>query len=302
MPKALLSDRRRHTNVVHRIAAPVRNVPKEYVHLHDEDAVLLTKWSSLGSDRFAVTAHWPEAGVYGGSVPLLLAQTVRQCALLIGHAELSVPLSHQTLMELMDFSVSGDFYDPKNKPDNLFILVTAKRNNPRSLRIEQSILSEGRLVVEARLDYSGIAPAAYRRLRGAHAEVAWEDVTSPAPVLAHTVGRTHEREVLLAPSGLPNRWQLRTDVSNLALYDHRVDHVPGLVLVEAAYQAAHAVTAPDCHPIRVMSTFNRYVEFDAPLWIDASVVPAPDEGVLHVEITGVQNGGRAFSVSMDCAR
>ncbi|MFJ7272325.1 ScbA/BarX family gamma-butyrolactone biosynthesis protein [Streptomyces sp. NPDC099050] len=302
MPKALLSDRRRHTNAILPIGASVRNVPQEYVHLHDAEAVLLTKWSSLGSDRYAVTAHWPEAGVYGGAVPLLLSQTIRQGALLIGHSELEVPLSHQTLMELMDFSVSSDFYDPHNKPDHLFILVTVKRNKPRSLRIEQSILSEGRLVAEGRLDYSWIASAAYRRLRGEHTEVAWEEVTSPAPVPAHTVGRSHEREVVLAPSDRPNRWQLRTDVSNPALYDHRVDHVPGLVLIEAAYQAAHAVTAPDCHPIRVMSTFNRYVEFDSPCWIDAIVVPGLEEGIMHVEITGVQNGERAFSVSMDCAR
>ncbi|MGA5068987.1 ScbA/BarX family gamma-butyrolactone biosynthesis protein [Streptomyces exfoliatus] len=302
MPKALLSDRRRHTHVVHRIAAPVRNVPKEYVHLHQTDSVLLTKWSPLGDDRYAVTARWPDSGVYGGSVPLLLTQTIRQCSLLIGHAELGVPLSHQTLMELMDFSVSEDFYDPKNKPDNLFILVTVHRNSPRSLRIEQSILSEGRPVAEGRLDYSWIAPAAYRRLRGTYADAAWGTGVPPAPLPAHTVGRAHEHEVVLASSGLPNRWQLRTDVSDVALYDHRVDHVPGLVLIEAAYQATHAAAGPDWHPIRVMSTFNRYVEFDAPCWIDAAVLPAPEDGVVHVEITGVQNGGRAFSISMDCAR
>lgn len=50
-----------------------------------------------------------------------------------------------------------------------------------------------------------------------------------------------------------------------------------------------------------MSTFDRYVEFDAPCWIDAAVVPAPDEGVVRVEVTGVQNGERTFSVYMDCA-
>ncbi|MER7624982.1 ScbA/BarX family gamma-butyrolactone biosynthesis protein [Streptomyces sp. NPDC126503] len=301
MPKALLSDRRRHTHVIHRIAAPVRKVPEAFVHLNDPGAVLLTKWSPLGSDRYAVTARWPEGGVYGGSIPLLLTQTIRQCALLIGHAELSVPLTHQTLMELMDFSVSDDFYDPKNKPDTLFILVTIKRNSPRSLRVEQSILSEGRLIGEGRLDYSWIAPAAYRRLRGAHADPAWGGAVVPPAVPAHVVGRAHEGDVVLAASDLPDRWQLRADVSNRALYDHKVDHVPGLVLIEAAYQAAHAITGPGRHPIRVMSTFNRYVEFDTPCWIDASIVPAPEEGVMHVEITGMQNGGRAFSVSMDCA-
>ncbi|WP_411112147.1 ScbA/BarX family gamma-butyrolactone biosynthesis protein [Streptomyces sp. c-19] len=301
MPKALLSDRRRHTHAIHRIAAPVPTVPQEYVHLRETDAILVTNWSVLGSDRYAVTARWPEGGTYGGSVPLLLTQTIRQSALLIVHAELAVPVSAQTLIEWMDFNVSTDFYDPKNKPDNLFILLTFKPNNPRSSRIELSILSEGRLVAESLLDYSWIAPGAYRRLRGEHGDVAWGESVPPAPVPPHAVGRAAGHEVLLAPSGLPNRWQLRTDVTNRALYDHRVDHVPGLVLIEAAYQATHAVTGPGRPPVRVMSTFDRYVEFDAPCWIDAAVVPAPDEGVVRVEVTGVQNGERTFSVYMDCA-
>ncbi|WP_435975549.1 ScbA/BarX family gamma-butyrolactone biosynthesis protein [Streptomyces sp. Qhu_M48] len=282
------------------IAAPVQRLPQEYVHLHKQEAVLLTNWSILGSGRYAVSAHWPRGGLFGDSVQLLLAQTIRQSCLLIGHAELSVPLSHQTLMEWMDFSVSSDFYDPKNKPDNLFILLTFRPNNPRSLRVELSILSEGRLVAESLLDFSWIAPGAYRRLRGAHAEVPWGEAVVPPAVPAHTVGRADEHEVLLAPTAAPHRWELRTDVSNTALYDHRVDHVPGLVLIEAAYQAAHAVTGPGRGPVRVMSTFDSYVEFDAPCLIDAVVVPATDEDTARVEVTGVQNGERTFSVTMDC--
>ncbi|MFE2295603.1 ScbA/BarX family gamma-butyrolactone biosynthesis protein [Streptomyces sp. NPDC059452] len=300
MPKTLLSDRQRHSHVVREIATSAQHLPKEFVHLHRAEAVLVTSWSTLGSGRYAVSAHWPRGGIFGDSVQLLLAQTIRQSCLLVGHAELSVPLSHQTLMEWMDFSVSSDFYDPKNKPDNLFILLTFRRNNPRSLRVELSILSEGCLVAESLLDFSWIAPGAYRRLRGAHAEIPWGEAVVPSPVPAHTVGRAHDHEVLLASTGLVNRWELRMDVSNPALYDHRVDHVPGLVLIEAAYQAAHAVAGPGHGPVRVMSTFDSYVEFDAPCLIDAALVPATDADTVRIEVTGVQNGERTFSATMDC--
>ncbi|GHB07991.1 ScbA/BarX family gamma-butyrolactone biosynthesis protein [Streptomyces termitum] len=302
MSKALLADRRRDVTVAHRAASPVRTVPKELVHLHDPEAVLLTNWAPLGGDRYSVSARWPDSGVYGGSVPLLLAQTMRQSGLLIGHAEAEVPLSHQTLLGVMDFGVSEDFYCSGNKPDTLFILVTVKRAGPRSLRLEQSILSEGRPVAEARLSFSWIAPATYRRLRGPYADAPWGEAAPPAPLAPRTVGRVREEEVVLAPSGRPDRWQLRVDTSNLALYDHRVDHVPGLALVEAAHQALHATAGPDRHPVRLMCTFDRYVEFDAPCWIDAAVVAASDEGPSHVEITGTQHGRRAFSVAMDLRR
>lgn len=291
MPKALLID--------HRTTSA--SVPKEYVHLHEESAILATEWSELGPDRYGVSVRWPEEGLFGGKAPLLVPQTIRQSCLLIGHAERSVPLSHQTLMERMDYTLDGAFFGSKNKPDNLFVTLACRSRGPRSMHIELSLLSEGRPVGEALVDFSWINPAVYRRLRGAYANVGWGRALVPAPVPAGLVGQTRDPDVVLAPSDTPYRWQLRMDVGNTALYDHPVDHVPGLALIEAAYQAAYAVTGPGATPIRVTSGFERYIEFDTPCWIDATVAPVSPDGTVRVEVTGTQQGQKAFVVTLDCA-
>ncbi|MGW0560696.1 ScbA/BarX family gamma-butyrolactone biosynthesis protein [Streptomyces sp. NPDC003016] len=269
---------------------------KKYVHLHREEAVLLTGWSSRGSDRYTVTARWP-AAAGGPCEPWLVTQTIRQSCLVVAHAERSVPLAHQTLMERLDFSLARDYRVPRDEPVDLTVDVFCRSTGHRSMRVELTLLHAGRPVGESVVDFSWIAPAVYRRLRGEHLHVAWGEGPVPAPVAAHTVGRDHASDVVLAPAGRPGRWQLRTDVGNAVLYDHPVDHVPGLVLIEAACQAAQALTGPAVFcPVEVASTYARYVEFDVPCWIEAAVVPPADDGVTRVEVTGVQYGSTAFSV------
>ncbi|MFI7016154.1 ScbA/BarX family gamma-butyrolactone biosynthesis protein [Streptomyces sp. NPDC050164] len=274
-------------------------VPKEYVHLHREESVLVTGWFPGEADQYTVTARWPAAGE-GFDDPLLLTQTIRQSCLVIAHAERSVPLSHQTLMEQMDFSVARGYRLPRNRPVGLVINVSCRTTGHRSMRMELSVLHDGHLVAESVVSFSWIAPAVYRRLRGEHLHVAWGEALVPAPVDARTVGCTHESEVVLAPADRPGRWELRMDVRNTALYDHPVDHVPALALIEAARQAAQGVTGPGrpFSPIGMSSSYMRYVEFDAPCWIEATVAPAAGDGVTRVEVTGVQQGGTAFTITL----
>ncbi|MFI8194225.1 ScbA/BarX family gamma-butyrolactone biosynthesis protein [Streptomyces sp. NPDC085946] len=274
-------------------------VPREYVHLHREESVLVTGWSSHGDDRYSVTARWPAAGDGTFHDTLLLTQTIRQSCLLIAHAERSVPLSHQTLMERMDFSLARSFCVPRNQPADLIVNVSCRNTGRRSMRMELALLHGQRVVAESVVDFSWIAPAVYRRLRGEYLHAPWGGLPVPAPVAAHTVGRTDALDVVLAAGDRPGRWNLRVDVRNRMLYDHPVDHVPALALIEAACQAAQGVTHPaPFSPVEVVSSYDHYVEFDAPCRIEAAVTPpAGDAGPL-VEVKGVQYGRTAFTISL----
>ncbi|WP_351234339.1 ScbA/BarX family gamma-butyrolactone biosynthesis protein [Streptomyces sp. NPDC002133] len=274
-------------------------VPKEYVHLHREEAVLLTGWASLGSDTYAVTARWPQTPDDAHYDPMLITQTIRQSCLVVAHAERAVPVTSQTLMERMDFSVAEGYRVPRKTPADLFVKLACKSTGQRSMRIELTAVHEDHTVLESVVDFSWVSPAVYRRLRGEHLTVAWGEAPVPAPVPAATVGRTDTSAVVLAPADRPGRWELRMDVGNTDLYDHPVDHVPGLALIEAAHQAAHAATGFEgIVPICTASTFERYVEFDSACWIDAEVVQEAAEGVTRVEIKGVQNDRPAFRTTL----
>ncbi|MFD3577994.1 ScbA/BarX family gamma-butyrolactone biosynthesis protein [Streptomyces sp. NPDC058644] len=268
-------------------------VPKEFLHLHREESALVTGWTRLGSDQYMVNAAWPPATGEAPYDPLVLTQTIRQACLLIAHAERGVPLSHQTLMDRLDFSLSPGFRAARDEAVHLVLDVTCHSTGPRAMSVEFVVRHDGRAVGDATLDFSWIGPAVYRRLRGEHLQVDWEQVPCAPAAPADLAGCAERSRVAISPAERPGRWLLRTDTSDAVLYDHPVDHVPGLALIEAAHQAAHALTgpgAPQAH--QVSSTFDRYVEFDAPCWIEAAV-----EGS-DVRVTGTQDDSTVFTVTL----
>jgi hypothetical protein len=110
-----------------------------------------------------------------------------------------------------------------------------------------------------------------------------------------TVGRISPTDVVLSPTGKPGRWQLRVDTAHPALFDHPLDHVPGMMLLEAARQATVATLGPSCMPLEITSEFRRYTELSSPCVIETCRIPtagtAPGQSVL---VTGHQNGELAF--------
>ncbi|WP_330349516.1 AfsA-related hotdog domain-containing protein [Streptomyces sp. NBC_00582] len=96
-----------------------------------------------------------------------------------------------------------------------------------------------------------------------------------------------------------HRWRLRNDVSHTLLFDHPVDHVPGLVLLEAAHQAAQAVASPTPLDVtHIAIGYERYVEFDEPCWIQARPLPTLVPHWFAVAVTGHQGGQLAFQARL----
>ncbi|MEU0148466.1 ScbA/BarX family gamma-butyrolactone biosynthesis protein [Streptomyces sp. NPDC006288] len=277
-----------------------RRVTKEYVHLVREDKVLLTGWQRLKDGEFSLTARWPTPPVGLPYDPRVLTQTIRQSGLAVAHAAYGVPLTHQTLLHHFDFTVVPDFRVTPQGSSPLGVEITVFEPKKRgrsvsSLGMDFRVLLGGTLVARADSEFGWISPAAYRRLRGEHLTADWNTWPLPLPVDPHTVGRATGREVVLAPGDDRHRWRLRNDVENDLLYDHPVDHVPGLVLMEAAGQAAHAALYPRAfEPTTVTNAFDLYAEFDRPCWIDVEVVPSAAPGEISVLVTATQSGQSVF--------
>jgi hypothetical protein len=88
---------------------------------------------------------------------------------------------------------------------------------------------------------------------------------------------------------------LRVPADNPSLFDHVQDHVPGMVLVEAARQLAALATRhwggdpPDrTHMVAMTSSFSAYAELNEPVRLTA--VPAEDRPDRHVHVTFQQAG------------
>lgn len=274
-------------------------VPADYVHLGRSDMVFLTDWRCVEDGEFSLAARWPVPTAGLPYDPRVLTQTIRQSGLVIAHAAYGVPLDDQTLLHYFDFTVLPGFGVAPDGPCDLHVEVSVTEPKKRgrsvsSLGMDVRVLQGDTMVARADSEFGWISPRAYRRLRGEHLAVDWNAWPLPAPVDPATVRRPAPVDVVLAAGDRPGRWQLRNDVENTVLYDHPVDHVPGLVLMEAADQAANAALHPTpFEATTVTSAFERYAEFDRPCWIETEVLPAVT-GETSVLVTAAQDGETVF--------
>ncbi|MCF1594610.1 ScbA/BarX family gamma-butyrolactone biosynthesis protein [Streptomyces muensis] len=284
--------------------SPSRLLLGAYTHLKHNDAVLIDSWQRTDEDRFTLRLDWPAAPHGHPYDPRVLTQTIRQSGLAVAHAEYEVPLDHQTLLNWLDVTVSPDFRVPDTEPSTLLVDLTVApgrsgRRAAHAMHMEIRTSPDDEPVARADTEFGWISPAAYRRVRGDRLTGAWGDWPLPDPVEPGLVRRGQAVDVVLAPTRAPHRWQLRNDVSNVLLFDHPVDHVPGLVLWEAAQQAAQALLAPSvCVPVSVATTYRRYVEFDQPCLIDARVLGPQGPGRVAVRVTGTQGDATAFTADI----
>ncbi|MGV9566841.1 ScbA/BarX family gamma-butyrolactone biosynthesis protein [Streptomyces sp. NPDC003480] len=275
------------------------DIPIDHLHLTHRPSVHLTRWARTGPASFRFTAAWPEARggrtpartVHAGADPLLVTATHRQAGLLIAHSAYGVPRTEETLLHNLDLTVDPDRPLPAHGPVALDVVAHCaetghRRGRPAGLRVESEIRHAGVPLARVVSDFSWMSRAVYRRLRGDKADAAWGTAPPPA-VDPASVGRATTRDVVLAPAA-PGRWRLRNETRNLLLFDHRVDHVPGLVLVEAAQQAARALAGPKFRPVSAANFFENYVELDEPCLIEATARPADGSGAVTVDVVGRQ--------------
>jgi hypothetical protein len=145
-------------------------------------------------------------------------------------------------------------------------------------------------------------PKVYRRMRG---EAPAEGISIPEaePVPAARAGRSRAEDVVLSEAGRDGLWELRVDTRHPTLFQRPNDHVPGMLLLEAARQAACLAAGPGgVVPAEARTRFDRYAEFGSPCWIGAVVLPGAAEDTVTVQVTGHQDGERVFSTVLSGPR
>lgn len=294
-------------------------VPREFVHKSAHTEVLLTGWKQLGEREFEVGAQWPRDHGYwrtgrgGVQDPMLLVETTRQVLPLLSHAAYRVPPDHQLIWDHHHCAFAAPLLRVTDRPAEVVLRLSVSHpplpgGRLRRLAVKMTVTGEGRTLGTASTVFSAHSPEVYARLRGSRTRPPSEAMSAalppPAPVVPALVARESEREVVLAPAGDESRRQLRVVTSSPWLFDHPVDHAPGMLLMEAARQCAHLVLQGRqsrlLHLVRMEAEFTRYVDLDEPAWVDWSE-PSADgdssggakEETLTVGIT--QRGVQAFT-------
>ncbi|MER6349191.1 ScbA/BarX family gamma-butyrolactone biosynthesis protein [Streptomyces sp. NPDC001595] len=285
-------------NLAPRTSTPSPTLLGSYAHLRREEHLLVTGWQRLTDQDFRLGVRWP--AVHGDLPydPRILAQTIRQTGLVVAHGAYDVPLTHQTMLSTLSFTVTPGLRIPRGRTSTLDVRVAVARSGggrrtTSALRMSFEVVRDGIVLACAEAEFAWIAERVYERVRGARRHVDWGAWPVPAPVDARSVSRATAADVVLAAGDAPHRWLLRNDPGHHLLFDHPVDHVPGLALLEAADQAARALLAPvPLAATAIEATYWRYVEFDLPCWIEAEPLPEPGS----VRVTGTQESEPAFRV------
>jgi hypothetical protein len=288
-------------------------VPKELVHRASVAEVMLTDWARVDDHRFTVSAQWPRghsffAAVDGCHDPLIAAETIRQAGALLAHAEFGVPLDHHFLMWDLAVAVRPGNLRVGSAPASVVLEISCKdvkrrRGELAGLHYDAVIRRDGQVAATGGATFTCTSGKVYERLRGGRANSMQRQLPLTAPTAPQSVGRVSPMDVVLSPIGEPNRWQLRVDTLHPILFDHPVDHVPGMVLLEAARQATAAVLGRSCLPLAIASEFTKYAELDAPCVIEARRLPRTDaEGGETVLVTAHQDGTPVFRSTVTVAQ
>ncbi|MFB8392630.1 ScbA/BarX family gamma-butyrolactone biosynthesis protein [Streptomyces yangpuensis] len=283
-------------------------MPKELVHRSAVSEVVLTDWERVDDTHFVISAQWPRGHSFFTPVagdyhdPLIGCETIRQIGILLAHAEFGVPFGHQFVVWDLDLAVEPQHLRMGYKPAALSIDVTCteikqRGKNVSGLRIDAVLHRDGQVVATGGGSLSCMAPAVYERVRGDHTlGGGWYQLPLISPAAPQSVGRMSPMDVVLSPTPDQARWQLRVDTRHPVLFEHPVDHVPGMVLIEAARQATASVLGRSSYlPLSIANEFKRYAELDSPCMIEAVKLSTPPGGGERVLVTARQDGAVVFT-------
>ncbi|MFI0186447.1 ScbA/BarX family gamma-butyrolactone biosynthesis protein [Streptomyces sp. NPDC017082] len=263
-------------------------VPKEYVHRAAVTEVFLTGWRQSAPDTCVVTAQWPRAHTFYGPAggfhdPLLFSETLRQTVPLLSHAVYGAPMDHKQIWRDLRVALDPAALRAGLTPADVELRIRCsdverRAGVLRGMRMEVTATCDGRHLATASTTFSSHSRALYQRLRGAYADAEQAmagAIALPLPVQPELVGRDRPHDVVLSPRDADGRWQLRVHTLHPVIFDHPNDHAPGMLLLEAARQAAQHLLGPA--PVLATgldAAFHRYAELDAPAWVAAEPLGA----------------------------
>ncbi|WP_319293454.1 ScbA/BarX family gamma-butyrolactone biosynthesis protein [Streptomyces sp. AK08-02] len=278
-------------------------VPRQLVHRASIAETFPTGWTRTETDRFSVSAQWPRVHCLHVSAdrtaydPLLVVETVRQAGTLLNHTEYKVPLDHQFVLQEFRITTFAEHLAVGPAPAEPVVDITFSDIRHRgkrlvSARYEADVRLDGEQVAHADVAFTCTSGAVFSRLRGGRTAATVTPLPLPPGLSATDVGRDSAADVVLSPPQQGDgNWQLRVDTGHAVFFDHPLDHIPGMVLLEAARQAALARTGPGGLriPVSFDTTFHQFAELDLPTWIDST-----DEGDGALKVVGTQEGRTIF--------
>lgn len=301
-------------------------VPRELVHKASVHEVLLTDARQVDEDTYVCAGELPRThsfysdGFYNDGVSvrydaMLPMELKRQGGVLIAHRWHEVPQGYRFVFMGIDLDIQH--------PEALAVGAEPARVAMTMRVIDRQhrgdTLTGYSLATEFTVDGLDAASAtgtvifmprpAYEAMRRKQREAHGLDPEPPVrsadrrfPVAPELLGRVNENNVVLSSlcrlEGA-DRYEagIVVDDRHPCFFDHRLDHVPGMLLLEAHRQIAVAAAADrlGVAPSRLVvagtaAKFESFAELDLQLMCDATVTGEPGDETASVETRLLQRG------------
>lgn len=298
-----------------------RTVDRSALHRWALSEVFLADARRVGETDYVAAAQLPSTHPYYAERssrlqvpdPLLLLECARQAETYGGHEFFGVPKDCKFLLRSWSVSLPGLLTAPVGeRPGRLLMYVrtTDRRgaaDDVRRLTYRIELQLDGHHVGRVTIEVGYIPGAVYDvvRLRGRSAPLTpFADIPHAATLLDPAqVGRREATNVVLTDVEIGADEvcaPLRVPVENRSMFDHAQDHLPGMVLMEAArqlclYASAELFGASAAHttPVHFAFSFTRYAELDAP-----TTVRMVHTGSIESEVSDAVEG-RIFPVRFE---
>jgi 2-oxo-3-(phosphooxy)propyl 3-oxoalkanoate synthase len=275
-----------------------RTVDRALVHRNAIAEVLLTDIVQLDETSFEVAAQWSRSHrVYrpdadGRHDPMLLLETVRQTGLALSHFGFGVPYGFKSVMHDVGFRVWPED-EPRAVHAATNVTLTVECENVvlrgdqlRSMTVVLAMSAEGRHFATGRGTLSWLTERTFGQLRARNggrsaadpAEQPLVPMSPPAVIPMPCRYRDPTDALLVAGDRQPGRRRMLVPQDHPVYFDHPLDHVPGMLLIDAAWQAATATLPPG--PSRLVECWMKcpsFTELIGETWI--SLEPKTDNQI-----------------------
>jgi hypothetical protein len=291
-----------------------RTVDPARIHRSHPAETFLTDGVGTGAGEYAATALLPHghphysahAGLARQPDPMLLLECARQAVTYAAYAILNAKADAHLLLRNLSAEYAMVTPPVTAGPTEMLMAATTRRASGlgRTFEHQLELWVTGAWAGRVRMEVSHVSATAYAIIRsrnrhGSPPSSADMGPVNGTPVAPAQVGRVRATDTLLLGAKADSATAaatLRVPVENQSLFDHAQDHVPAMVLVEAARQLAAFASGgwggPPPNATRlagVRSSFDVYAELDVPVEMTALPSSVAADG-WPVEVTFQQAG------------
>jgi hypothetical protein len=280
-------------------------LPRGLVHRRFVADVLLTDGRRESDESFTVGAQWPRTHVFyrqeaGAVDSAVVAETLRQATIYLAHQFFGVPFDSHLVMSGMRFTLDGRPLTVGLAPVEVVLHVSidgVRRGSTGLTAMKTSVAfwHGNRVIARGEGDLTVLSAKVYARVRAA---TAFADV-GQRPVAVRAPGPDR-----VLATGMVGVWRLLVDLTDPVFFDHPIDHVPGMLIVEAVRQIARQTSGfLDGDLSRFSANFARYLELteETLLTVISQALVNPHQLDLVVRVAQGSTTGATVTATVNAA-